>query len=228
MNTVEELKKLRTSERHFTMHGQTEITTLESYDEYRCIFVHVPRTGGFATAKSLFGNVGGSHIPVATYRAIFDDHEFESYFKFTIVRNPWDRLVSAYRFLMDGGGQVEHDLQMQAKIQPYKDFGDFVRSWLFPSALEDGIHFLPQHVLISLDDGTVPLDYMARFETLHDDFGNIARRLGVQASLQHLNASRRTHYRDYYDQETIEMVAALYRKDIELLDYDFENSQFSR
>jgi len=81
MNTVEELKKLRTSGRHFTMHGKTEITTLESYDEYRCIFVHIPRTGGFATAKSLFGNVGGSHIPVATYRAIFDDYEFDRSFR---------------------------------------------------------------------------------------------------------------------------------------------------
>jgi len=226
VDDVKDLRELRTSVRAFTMYGKPEVCTLRPYDEYRCIFVHVPRTAGFALAKSLFGNAGGSHIPVATYRDIFDADEFESYLKFAVVRNPWDRLVSAYRYIMDGGGQVEHDLEMQAKIRPYEDFGHFVRSWLVPSALKDGIHFLPQHTFISLDDGVVPLDYVARYETLPDDFRYIAQRLGIQAPLQHLNASNRTAYKDYYDAETIDIVADLYSKDLELLGYDFENSQF--
>jgi hypothetical protein len=160
-----------------------------------------------------------------TYRAIFDAGEFESYFKFAFVRDPWDRLVSAYRFIMDGGGQVAHDLEMQAKIKPYNNFGDFVRSWLVPSGLEDGIHFLPQHTFICLPDGTVPLDFIGRFEMLAEDFSHVARKLGVHKPLQHLNGSRRTHCSDYYDAETVEIVASLYKRDIELLGYDFDNAR---
>jgi len=74
----------------------------------------------------------------------------------------------------------------------------------------------------------VPLDFIAHFETLFDDFQYIARMLGLQTSLQHLNASKRKQYKDYYDQETAEIVAKLYRKDIELLDYDYDNSKFIR
>jgi len=226
MSTVDELRQLRTTGRAFTMHGEPELCSLAPYDANRCIFVHVPRTGGFALAKSLFGNAGGSHIPMETYRAIFDQGDFESYFKFAFVRNPWDRLVSAYRFIKDGGGHVEHDLKMEAKIRPYDDFGDFVRSWLVPSGLKDGIHFLPQHTFITDEDGSIPLDFLGHFETLADDFRHVAEQLGSQASLQHLNASRRTDYKTYYDAETVEIVAELYKKDIELLGYDFENTRF--
>ena len=228
MDKIENLKALRVTEDKRCVWNRTEIVTLKPFDEYRCIFVHIPRTGGTSVSKALFGNLSGSHISIAEYRSIFDNGEFEDYFKFSFVRNPWDRLVSTYQYLRAGGAQVNHDLKMQSKIQPYEDFGDFVRSWLLPSALEDGIHFLPQQTFISLDDENVPLDYIAHFETLHDDFYYIAGKLGLSASLPHLNASKRTQYKDYYDQETIEIVAELYRKDIELLGYDFDNSVFSR
>ena len=152
------------------------------------------------------------------------EREFARYFKFAVVRNSWDRLVSAYRFIYNGGGQVEHDLEMQARIKPYEDFGHFVRSWLVPSGLRRGIHFLPQSTFVCLDDGTVPLDFVGHFETLADDFCHITQQLGVERSLQHLNASQRRHYKDYYDPETVAIVAELYREDIELLGYDFDNA----
>ena len=72
----------------------------------------------------------------------------------------------------------------------------------------------------------MPLDFIGHFETLHNDFRLIARKLGAHALLQHLNASRRSNYKDYYNSETVEIVAHLYSKDIELLGYDFDNSQF--
>lgn len=73
-------------------------------------------SGTIDVAKSLFGNLAGSHIPISTYQRIFYTPEFNSYFKFAFVRNPWDRLVSAYRYLMAGGGQNEHDTYIQQLI----------------------------------------------------------------------------------------------------------------
>ena len=171
------------------MHGEPELCTLASFETLSCIFVHVPRTGGFALAKSLFGNAGGSHITVRQYREIFD-HEFSSYFKFAIVRNPFDRLVSAYRYIMDGGGKVQHDLAMQRKIRPYGRFSDFVRSCLVPSELKNGIHppGLPegdarQASKASSESQTVrsprlrsPASYSPQFFTRYRDFACLYRR----------------------------------------------------
>ena len=92
---ISELQKLRSQEMKVHVWGRNEVLSLRSYDEYKCIFVHVPRTGGVAIAKSLFGNLGGSHISISLYRKVFSD-VFDGYYKFTFVRNPWDRLVSAY------------------------------------------------------------------------------------------------------------------------------------
>ena len=66
----------------------------EPYDRYRCIFVHIPKAAGMSVCRSLFGNLAGGHATLADYQIIFARAEFERYFKFTFVRNPWDRFVS--------------------------------------------------------------------------------------------------------------------------------------
>lgn len=225
MNTIEDLRMLRTSGRQAIVHGQPQTMTLRPYDEHRCIFVHVPRTGGLSVAKSLFGNLGGSHIPAPTYRAVFGEATFDSHFKFTFVRNPWDRLVSAYSYLLAGGGGTPHDLDMQRSVAPFDGFQDFVKSWLVETACREGVHLLTQTEFICLEDGTLGVDFVGRFETLAQDFEHVRDTLGIDADLAHLNASERSDYAAYYDAETRDIVADLYRKDIELLGYSFENSR---
>ncbi len=222
MDSVEDLRKLRTSAREATLHGHPEYVTLSPFDEHRCIFVHVPRTGGMSIAKSLFGNLAGSHIPVSTYQAIFGKTVFDAYFKFTFVRNPWDRLVSAYRYILAGGAQVPHDLDMQRAILPFNGFRDFVASWLTKTKCREGVHFLPQSEFICTDDSRIGVDYVGHFETLAQDFEHVRDRLGIQTDLAHLNASARKGYAGYYDAETRDIVADLYRRDIELLGYEFD------
>ncbi|HSH75802.1 MAG TPA: sulfotransferase family 2 domain-containing protein, partial [Longimicrobiales bacterium] len=77
--------------------------TLRSFDDRRCIFVHIPKCAGFSVARSLFGNLAGGHLTVRKYQMIYRRREFSEYFKFTFVRNPWDRVVSAFFFLKEGG-----------------------------------------------------------------------------------------------------------------------------
>ena len=72
--------------------------------------------------------------------------------------------------------------------------------------------------------GKVNLDFIGRFETLEKDFELLTARLGVLASLPKTNTSPRGRdYRSYYDDESIEIVAKLYSRDIELFGYSFES-----
>src|SRR5258707_7699115 len=70
-------------------------------DEFRCIFIHIPKTAGTSLSQALFGR-HSRHIPYIEYEK-GNPRKFRQYFKFTFVRNPWDRLVSTYFFLKQGG-----------------------------------------------------------------------------------------------------------------------------
>ena len=64
---------------------------------YRCFFIHIPRTGGNSIASTILDG-RTAHTPYFVYQRAYPD-EFDEFFKFCFVRNPWDRLVSAYFYL---------------------------------------------------------------------------------------------------------------------------------
>lgn len=65
------------------------------------------------------------------------------------------------------------------------------------------------------------VDFVGRFENIEEDFRAICRKVGITASLPHVNKSKRTDYRDYYDAETRDLTARLYAEDIERFGYTF-------
>lgn len=196
--------------------------SLKQYDELRCIFIHIPKTAGISLCKMFFGCMGGGHISARTYRVIFGSARFNEYYKFAFVRNPWDRLVSAYSFLRQGGLKGQDVNWARQNIAPYVNFNEFVRNWLTQKNIYSKQHFIPQWEYVVDASGCVNLDFLGRFETLEDDFKKIALRLGVSASLPKSNSSNRAEdYRRYYDTDAAEIVARLYSRDIELFDYSF-------
>lgn len=206
------LKSLRREERR----GYSLIP----FDKHRCMFVHIPKAAGISVSRKLFGCLGGGHTPLVDYAHVFSADEFKDYFKFTFVRNPWDRLLSAYMFLRSGGLNGE-DTQWAARhLAPYADFNDFVMGWVNENNIWTKLHFYPQSYFLTLD-GRLAVDFIGRFEHIDDDFAYIAARLGINSRLEHLNSSGERNYRDYYSQESADVVARVYREDIALLAYRF-------
>src|SRR5258706_16293188 len=75
------------------------------FDEHRCIFVHIPKCAGNSVTKSLsqFGGFDCGHTNLKRFQIMFGPEEFNRYFKFAFVRNPYDRLFSAFLFMKKGG-----------------------------------------------------------------------------------------------------------------------------
>lgn len=86
-------------------------------------------------------------------------------------------------------------------------------------------HVLPQHQFIMDANGKRLVDFIGRFERLESDFAVICSHLNIASEsnkLPHFNKSRRRgHYSEYYDSESSNFVAYLYRKDIELFGYEY-------
>ncbi len=193
---------------------------LAAFDQKKAIFVHIPKTAGLSVVESVFGTHGG-HRSAAYYRKIFDK-EFEQYFKFTFVRNPWDRLYSAYRFL-EAGGLNKHDKQaFEIHLAKCKSFEDFVINWLDEKMIFKIIHFFPQSYFIVDDKGKSLVDYIGRFENLQKDYQHIVQQLGLEVSLPHVNKSnRKDSYQFIYTKEMEEKVARIYQEDISRFSYTF-------
>lgn len=191
------------------------------FDQRQAIFVHIPKCAGVSICRALFGNLAGGHKPFSHYCEVFEPRALMHYFKFTIVRNPWDRVLSAYSFLKKGGMDAADREWSATELAGYDSFEQFVEQWLTRDNCWRGEHFYPQTYFINSGRYPVSLDYIGRFETLTDDFPIIAERMACDVTLERLNDSGRRDYRDYYSPRTRDIVASVYAEDIRRLDYQF-------
>lgn len=198
--------------------------SLKPFDVHKCIFVHIPKTGGTSITRSLFGRPAGGHTAIWQYHLIFDRHELESYFKFAFVRNPWDRVLSAYEDIKRRGEHVKDKEWARRNLDGCYDFDSFVRKRINKKNIYGDIHvlFIPQFEFICLGKSAALIDYVGRFEHLEKDFNRIRSKLGVDCELQKKNVGARKDYREYYSEETRQIVAEAYREDIDMFNYKFD------
>ena len=141
--------------------------------------------------------------------------EYHTFFKFTIVRNPWSRLLSAWKNKVqdDWGNMSKFKLKYFEQFQG-REFSFFVKN--FKTTADD-------HLKIQLDafDQT-KIDFIGKLENLGQDFDIICDKIGIpREKLPRKNATKHKRYTEYYDDETREIVAQKYAKDIEYFGYKF-------
>jgi hypothetical protein len=195
----------------------------EQIAEEKCMFVHIPKCAGTSVRQSLFERQGG-HPPLETFRTMVPPDVFDRCFKFTFVRNPWDRLVSAFFFLK------KSDLKRNQRfarrnLSAYNDFDSFVRQWVTRKSVWRFTHFIPQVHFICIDK-RLGVDFVGFYENLKEDFAIVAKKIGRPTELREENrlGGREKDYRQYYNDETRNIVAEAYAEDIALLGYSFDNS----
>lgn len=200
--------------------------SFRSFDEHRCIFVHIPKCAGISVCQSLFGNLAGAHQSLRQYQIIFSPSEFAEYFKFTFVRNPWDRLVSAFFFLKNGGLTANDKSWSARNLSPYPDFETFVRKGIRKKNILSFPHFRPQWSFICLQKERPAMDFIGYFENLEADFAFVRDKLKINSTLQerNRNSDRLREFGDYYTAETRQVVAEVYAADVRVLGYTFDNS----
>lgn len=191
------------------------------------IFIHIPKAAGNAVIQSLYCADATGHDPLTRYR----DHDrdlFTTYFKFAVVRNPWDRFVSSFHYLKQGGiGYFDKDFSRKY-LHDTPDFNAFVEKMMtnknFEKSVMRWIHFIPQIDFISLSGKKVDLDYLVKLEKLDTDFPVLSKKLGLDdKSLTESNKSIRDNYQTYYTDKSRQYVYELYKNDCEILNYKFDN-----
>lgn len=196
--------------------------SLTETEKLNTIFVHIPKAAGVSIAQSLFGSQAASHTPVFLYLALYGQQRFDEMYKFTFVRNPWDRVISAYNFLKAGGMNTFDANWAKEHLDNFSDVNDFVIRGLAHRNIKDWMHFREQaYFLIDPRTNNIGVDFVGRYENMAADFQTVREQLSVTADLKHLNRTitDKAHFRDVLVQKSIDTISDLYRRDIQLLGY---------
>jgi hypothetical protein len=190
------------------------------------LFIHVPKNAGTSVAMQLY------QTPLAHRTALFylrsDTDWFVTRKSFAIVRNPWDRVVSAYEFARQNGSDlVTIDPTVLKTIQRFNTFDDFILKYLYPrkgrlSALDPA--FRSQKYFVCDHAGNIVVDKIFKFEKLSDLYAWLIEQ-GINF-LPDVNINRtpkRDDYNCYYknDARLIDAVYELYEDDIVKFEYAF-------
>jgi hypothetical protein len=143
---------------------------------------------------------------------------WNSYFKFSIARNPWDRVVSLFtwkaRNELKQSARSRVGLRLDDLEETRRRFSEFVRG-----AWETNDRFY-------IIDGELCVDMVIRYERLAHDTLELCGRLGVPPiELPRLKSGFRPghrHYSEYYDESTKALVADRHANDLRLFGYRFE------
>lgn len=153
-------------------------TSYKPFDDNKCIFVQIPGTAGPGVSRALFGNLAGGHDSLDRYRLVFSKSEFDGYFKFCFVRNPWDRVLSAYNYLMSDGAGERDKSWAKCHLAMYPDFVDFVERGLTLASVLELDYFMPQYKFMTLPASDEPaVDFVGRYENLEEDFDFVKKKL---------------------------------------------------
>lgn len=207
------------------------------------IFVHAPKTGGTSLALMLEDRamkddilIGDTpkaqkrrgrvkdvqttgrlwkHSMLTDLYGLIPQEHMETFFVFSLVRNPWDRLVSYYHWL--GAQSFDHPAVTAAKVMA---FPDFLRNPIVIKAISAN----PYTRYVTDQNGVMQADHFIRLEHLEEDLAPLEAHLDLKfKAVAHANASTRDQdYRKYYDSDLVDHIAEACAADIAQFEYRFE------
>jgi chondroitin 4-sulfotransferase 11 len=203
--------------------------TISISGENDIAFLHIPKTAGTSIEEWLNLNKGSR-----VYREFVLNPKLSSLsqqlvkpsFTFTVVRNPWDRMVSFYHWikwlvLNDPQSLIARSwLYHNHSIDNWPEFDSWIQNldsfaW-FPTYLT---WFSPSAQQTEWIDQ--PIDLIVRFENLEADLAPVRDLLATSAPLPHRRRSDHYPYKQYYTDETKQIIAQRFQQDIDLFKYTF-------
>lgn len=205
------------------------------------IFIHIPKTGGTSMALALEGRakkddimLGDTpkarrrrsrvseakaagrlwkHSTLADIDGLATPAQIAEYFTFTLVRNPWDRVVSYYHWLRDQS--FDHPAVRLAKSHDFSGFLNHAHTQL-------SLKSAPYAFYMTDLRGHERCSCYIRLEHFEEDAQPLWDHLGFQLELDHVNRSNRVGYHRYYTDADAQLVARICVADIARFGYAYD------
>ena len=201
------------------------------FHQHKCIFIHLPRTGG-TTIHNALGGGPKNHFPWHKFKSDPEYNEvWDSYLKFATVRNPFDWLISLYNHPhmtnqyrseshCPGPGKRVNIAAVETPTGSVKkrSFKDYARC---PTLFHHESPYISQSRNIGHD-----IDFFIKVENLQQGFDKLCDKIGRPRSILDVvapTANRKKDYKTYYDSDLIRDVSKIFRKDLDRFRYSFSD-----
>lgn len=202
--------------------------------KYKFIFFAIPKTGTHSIRFALrphlgeqdeehvalfhqskfdieeFKNRANGHFSVQEIQPHLTKEVWDTYYKFTFVRNPWDRFVSAVIF-------KNKKLQEVPQLVP-----QFIEKFLDKMNFTDNLFYKPQYDYLIDDNGKFEMDFVGKTEDMEQDYQKICKHLGIPIEqIDQRNSTKRKQYKDVLNDKTKQKIEEIYQNDIKHFSYSF-------
>lgn len=180
------------------------------------IFIHIPKAAGSSILKTGVAYTRG-HVPYSFYERWLPDGK-NMPDTFAIVRNPYDRFVSAFKYLQEA--DVNHiDLSYRKRFIGKGECIDaFVEKFAREERMRNFLHFLPQTHFITNSKNRIAVSEILRFEELFTHWGDFAKRHKLRVEIGNEKTSRGE--KPILSDESRGIISSLYSHDFSRLNYE--------
>jgi hypothetical protein len=202
--------------------------------EKKFIFFHLFKSAGSSMRKILTTHnymcneigIGGHALPRDIKEIMYQDglkDIYDDYFKFTVVRNPFDWMVGTYFYIMAYKSHINYEAIKDMNL------AQFIQHYVDVMMLNEGRGIgenkcVTIYDFVSDSNGDVMVDYIGKYENLKEDMPFILKKVGIEEielPVINTNPLRQPDYKQYYDAESISLVEKYFAKDLEYFNYKF-------
>ena len=210
----------------------------------KIIFIHIPKCAGSSIKDFYFDKPSYDwktpdyeclygwcperkiHLQHATPKQLIETElitleDWNHYYKFAFVRNPWDRAYSDYLW-------IKKDRNVRGSFKSY-----IQKKGSFKDVLNNNntMNYRGDHLIAQSEfanDERYPLDFIGKFENLKSDIKHINDQLGINSEFSKhskRNTKKLSHYSKFYTNSNVELVQSLYSEDIKQFNYKFDDQR---
>ena len=198
---------------------------------HKFIFIHIPKNSGTSMSKAILKeykkslllrdcerkgpNIGidKMHLYYEVIDKFIPVNVINKFLKFCIIRNPYNKLYSAWNFIKERHG--------------YNNVNDFVKyklneKFIYGKELIPGdarVHYRPQFTFILNEKEEQYTDFIIRYENLNQDITKLNNKYKLNIPL-YGNENTTRNYITKFNKESIEKINKLYEKDFLLFGYE--------
>lgn len=210
------------------------------------IFLHIPKTGGTSVEfilQNKYGSPHERHYNVRHMQGVLENEEIDEYKIFTVIRNPFDRIISTWRWWamhQDGFYSKPWLHKYNVPETSFKEYVFMIKKYFEGDKTDDDnpskftvdsekAPLTVSHIekldwwLTKHDGGLVKCDFL-RFEDLNNEWKRYRKQLKISKPLPHKNGSSSIPFTSnmtkLYDDETYKIVSEIYKYEIEMFNYE--------
>ena len=161
------------------------------------------------------------HDTALQRRALLGKKRWEKIFSFSVVRNPYDKVGSHYRYRLKTNQTGLAETKISLSEWVCRSYGD-----QDPKYYDQPLMFAPCTTWLIDEDGKIIVDFVGKLESISKDWETIKRRLNLEVDLPKHNATSSDNvFQNELSPEAEQIIESHFEEDFERFGYEIRKTE---